>query len=152
MLQRIQTIYYLLASIMMMAYIFVKLATIGDTLIVKATGTTLNGAVLDTPHLPSWLLVAMAIICLGFTDVSLFVYNKRPLQIKLTGASILLTTVLAVISFIQLDKIRLHEMPEATIVYNIGSYLPVAAIAFLILAYRGVKKDEDLVRSVDRLR
>jgi hypothetical protein len=36
--------------------------------------------------------------------------------------------------------------------YGLGMYLPVIALAFTFLANRGIKKDEDLVKSVDRLR
>ena len=36
--------------------------------------------------------------------------------------------------------------------YHVGCYLPVLAIAFLILANRAIKKDEKLVRSLDRIR
>lgn len=36
--------------------------------------------------------------------------------------------------------------------YGIGSVLPVAAIILLIIAISGIRKDEKLVRSVDRLR
>ena len=152
MLQRIQTIYFSLAFILSGAYFTTKLATIGDGLIVRATQITLNESVLATPHLNIWLLIVYPCICMVFMGTCTMLYTKRPLQMKLCGASILLTTVWAVLNFVQIDNIRLHEMPEATINYNIGSYLPVAAIALLILAYRGLKKDEELVRSVDRLR
>ena len=73
-------------------------------------------------------------------------------SVEFTGASMLLAAVWAVLSFMQIDKIRLHEMPEAHVSYGIGAYLPVVAIAFLLLAFRGIKKDEDLVKSIDRLR
>jgi ABC-type proline/glycine betaine transport system permease subunit len=36
--------------------------------------------------------------------------------------------------------------------YGIGALLPSLAILFLILAIRGIRKDENLVRSADRLR
>jgi len=46
----------------------------------------------------------------------------------------------------------LNEVENLKAVYWIGFYLPVAAIAFQFLAMRGIKKDEALVKSVDRLR
>ena len=39
-----------------------------------------------------------------------------------------------------------------TTLYSYGFYFPVAALAFQFLANRGIKKDEALVRSVERLR
>ena len=35
---------------------------------------------------------------------------------------------------------------------GIGMFLPIVSILFLVLANRAIKKDEDLVKSVDRLR
>ena len=37
-------------------------------------------------------------------------------------------------------------------VYHVGFYLLISSIPFLFLANRGVKKDDDLVKSLDRLR
>jgi len=41
---------------------------------------------------------------------------------------------------------------EVAILYHVGFYLPVVALAFLFLAIRGIKKDEALVKSLDRIR
>ena len=35
---------------------------------------------------------------------------------------------------------------------GIGAYLPMGAMVMLLLAMRFIKKDDDLVRSMDRLR
>ena len=35
---------------------------------------------------------------------------------------------------------------------GIGMFLPIVAIVFLVLANKAIKKDEDLVKSADRLR
>ena len=35
---------------------------------------------------------------------------------------------------------------------GIGMFIPVLSIVFLVLANKAIKKDEDLVKSVDRLR
>ena len=35
---------------------------------------------------------------------------------------------------------------------GIGMFLPIGTIVFLVLANKAIKKDEDLVKSVDRLR
>jgi hypothetical protein len=36
--------------------------------------------------------------------------------------------------------------------YQLGSVIPVVVAVFLILALRGISKDEKLVKSMDRLR
>lgn len=42
--------------------------------------------------------------------------------------------------------------PSERDVYMIGYYLPIPAAIFSILARRFIKKDEDLVRSANRMR
>tara|TARA_Y100000589_G_scaffold328065_1_gene371367 strand:+ start:49 stop:210 length:162 start_codon:yes stop_codon:yes gene_type:complete len=37
-------------------------------------------------------------------------------------------------------------------VYHVGFYMLISSIPFLFLANRGIKKDDDLVKSLDRLR
>ena len=34
----------------------------------------------------------------------------------------------------------------------VGSYAPIVSLLFLVLAHRGIKKDEAMVRAADRLR
>jgi hypothetical protein len=46
----------------------------------------------------------------------------------------------------------LSEIENLKAVYWIGFYMPVAAIAFQFMANRGIKRDEALVKSVQRLR
>jgi len=52
-------------------------------------------------------------------------------------------------------KVESYKSSTATITkgtYQWGGLLPVAIIIFLILAARGIYKDEKLVKSLDRLR
>jgi len=44
------------------------------------------------------------------------------------------------------------EMNESEIIYELGSFLPIIAAVFTFLASRSIKKDEDLIRSADRIR
>jgi len=39
-----------------------------------------------------------------------------------------------------------------TMGYGIGYFGPIAALPFVFLANRGIKKDENLIKSLDRLR
>ena len=47
---------------------------------------------------------------------------------------------------------RLKALGEVTMSYGFPIIFPVVNLILLWLAHRGVKKDEDLIRSVDRLR
>lgn len=41
---------------------------------------------------------------------------------------------------------------SAKTIYGVGSYFPIAQIICLVFARNGIRKDEKLVRSMDRLR
>jgi len=44
------------------------------------------------------------------------------------------------------------EASEIVSEKGIGMFLPIVSIVLLVLANKAIKKDEDLVKSVDRLR
>lgn len=152
MIQRKQTIYFLLALLAIIGFLLTPLAFFDDDMTVTAFTLYTGVEKVKTSHLPIWLYGILSSVCIVFIVLTIGSFKNRPLQMKLAGASLLLSTVLAVLNFIQLDKLRFHEMPDANISYGMGSFGPVVAIAFMILGYRGVKKDEDLIKSIDRLR
>jgi hypothetical protein len=51
-----------------------------------------------------------------------------------------------------LNRVGHLQVPQATGSYWIGSVLPLVADVFLILAILAIRKDENLVKSMDRLR
>lgn len=77
--------------------------------------------------------------------LALFMFKNRKLQMKFIRLAIITEMVMAV-------RMYLVQM-EHEVVIETNTYLLMTAVLIaLILAYRGVKKDEDLVRSVDRIR
>jgi hypothetical protein len=100
-------------------------------------------------HYPS-LLIALVMIALPL--ISIFMFGDRKRQLRMSYVSIL-----AAISFLSMMLFRVSalakEIPPVTGGnYWIGAVLPVLSIVFLILAIAGIRRDEKLVRSVDRLR
>ena len=80
--------------------------------------------------------------------VSIFKYKKRQLQFVLGRIIILINLFLLGI----LIYLSLNIPGEASSEKGIGMFIPVVAILFAVLANKAIKKDEDLVKSVDRLR
>ena len=80
--------------------------------------------------------------------VSIFKYKKRQLQFVLGRIIILINLFLLGI----LIYLSLNIPGEASSEKGIGMFTPVVAILFAVLANKAIKKDEDLVKSVDRLR
>jgi hypothetical protein len=73
------------------------------------------------------------------------------MQIRLVrGGIIMILAMIAVFFFYSAPL--LEEASGAMAEYEIGSYAPLIAFVFLILANRGILADEKLIRSADRLR
>ena len=121
------------------------------------------------------LLVALYVWFPLVQDASgaLVISNNEPLVLGLMGAAVVLILIsilnfkkrkqqfvlnrLAIIfNFVLLGVFvyRSLSIPGETLVSEkgIGVLLPIISIVFLVLANKAIKRDEDLVKSVDRLR
>ncbi len=90
------------------------------------------------------------ILILILSVTALFLFKKRKIQLKLAGVIILL-----IIVFIGLMLYHLFWVAgkyQADLVPGYKMFIPLLILVFGILAYRGIKRDENLVRSYDRLR
>ncbi len=83
------------------------------------------------------------------TFISILNFKKRQLQFVLNRLAIILNFVL-----LGVFVYRSLSLPGETLVSEkgIGVLLPIISIVFLVMANKAIKRDEDLVKSVDRLR
>lgn len=96
------------------------------------------------------LAIFMAVAAIS-NLVIIFLFNKRKLQIKLTRYSFILKlALLVVIAFY--TYVLAGTFDEEAIRPNLGTLFIVIAMIFDWLAIKAIKKDDDLVRSVDRIR
>ncbi|WP_375325153.1 DUF4293 domain-containing protein [Flagellimonas sp. GZD32] len=81
--------------------------------------------------------------------VSIVMYKKRQNQFVVNRLNMILNLFL-----LGFFVYRSLSLSGETVVSEkgIGMLIPVFSIVFLVLANRAIKKDEDLVKSVDRLR
>lgn len=91
-------------------------------------------------------------LLLIFTGVSLilsaaiiFLYKDRKLQIKLCLLGLLLAVVIILLYILQMKKLT-----NATLA--LSCILPFAILAGYFMAFRNIRKDEKLVKSLDKLR
>ena len=94
------------------------------------------------------------VILLGLSTtlsvVSVVSYKKRQNQFVIGRLNIILNLIL-----LGLFVYRSLNVSGETVLVSekgIGMFLPIVAIVLLVLANKAIKKDEDLVKSVDRLR
>ncbi len=136
MLQRLQTVYLLLAATVSAGFIFIFHLWITDA-----------GKVLFAKDV-------LLFLCLFFGSsflsiLALFMFKNRRLQFVLGRLNIILNFILLGVLVYQSQN-----LPGETAVSEngIGMFLPLVSIVLLALANKAIKKDEDLVKSVDRLR
>jgi hypothetical protein len=84
------------------------------------------------------------------TLVSILHFKKRQHQFVLNRLSTILNLIL--LGLFVYRSLNLSGETLAVSEKGIGMFLPIVAIVFLALANKAIKKDEDLVKSVDRLR
>ena len=81
--------------------------------------------------------------------ISIFLFKKRQNQFVVNRLNMILNLFL--LGFFVYRSLNLSG-ETAVSEKGIGMLIPVFSIVFLVLANRAIKKDEDLVKSVDRLR
>jgi hypothetical protein len=136
MLQRIQTI-YLIVSGLIMGALYMWYPTIKST----------EGLVVIERDEP--LVLALIFGTIVLIIVSIISFKKRKLQFVLNRLSIISNFVL-----LGVFVYRSLSLSGETLVSEkgIGVLFPIISIVFLVLANKAILRDEDLVKSVDRLR
>jgi peptidoglycan/LPS O-acetylase OafA/YrhL len=151
MIQRIQTVYLLLTTILAVLFL-------SGTIINFENGTNLNlegisGVVSPGPENSKNELLPLTILLIAVPIMSLltiFIYRNRKSQMKLTILLIILILLeIAAVAYYThyiMGNFNTDPVPGLKLI------LPVLMLIFAILAYRGIREDEKLVRSYDRLR
>ena len=85
------------------------------------------------------------------TILSIISYKKRQNQFVMGRLNIILNLILLGL-FVYCSLNLSGDTTTIVSEKGIGMFLPIVAIVLLVLANKAIKKDEDLVKSVDRLR
>ena len=136
MLQRIQTVYLIIS-----AFVIGALYLWFPTILNEA-----NEIIIDKNEpLVLGLIIGSAVLVF----LSILNFKKRQLQFVLNRLNIILNFVL-----LGVFVYRSLTLSGETLVSEkgIGVLLPIISIVFLVMANKAIKRDEDLVKSVDRLR
>lgn len=156
MIQRVQTLYLLLATVLMSLTLFLPLATLSqegaNDIVIKAF--VIDGADGLATQLPLYLGIMLSLPTL-LSFVTIFLFKKRLVQIRLCVSNMVL--LIGAIAMIALYEYRIYDvlssgLGELGFKFELVSLMPVFALILVALAMRGVAKDEALVRSLDRIR
>ena len=153
MIQRLQSVYLLLAAALVVTSMFMPMATIvtlEDPMVLSAMGAY-------TPGADSKLLLTMwpLTIVLGLSAllalISIFLYRNRPLQMRVCNFTALLLIAFYVVLGIYIYDLYIALNGES-LQLQAALSMPVVALVLNYIAYRRIRADERLVRSADRLR
>jgi len=143
MIQRIQTLYLIVAALISGGLInVVYLWKENDTLVY----------ILDLFESISLMLKSIPALFLVSTILSLiaiFFFKNRKLQFVINRLNILTNLYL-----LGVFLYYLLSLPGETVISEkgIGVFIPIVVVVLLVLANKAIHKDENLVKSVDRLR
>lgn len=162
MIQRRQTVYMLLAAIVSALLFFMPLASFnagGNVMKFTIFGIQNPIETISLSMTYTWPLVALAVLMTIAPLVTIFLYKKRELQVRLCRIDMFMTIVFIGLVFLYYEKdltkvIAAVEGDEyqLDVAYFFGMALPLLGLVFEILAIRGIKKDIELLKSIDRLR
>lgn len=166
MIQRIQTLYLGLVLIFSFVGLISTIGewTVADAIVAHFSNFTFGaeGAykALDATSGP-WCLGILLIMVMFLSFLSIMLYRKRMRQLRLTIIStILLVGYVATYAvFAYYYQLNLEELTPQAVLSIVPTFhikfvavFPVLSIILNCLAIQGIRKDEALVRSLDRIR
>ena len=154
MIQRIQTLFLIAATVFLSFTVFFPFAELVRTSDQMLYSLDFNGLIASENQgelvfnvLPVSILIIVTLI---ITVATIFLYKKRMLQIRLCIFNAILQLGIPSLIFYYV------RMAEATLPgvssYNVVFVFPVASAILIFLALRAIARDEALIRSLDRLR
>lgn len=158
MIQRVQSLYLLIVAIACSLLFFFPMIDYVD--IQRGAGTyklfaTGMKSYADIPGIlffwetsPLLILVCASLI---LAVIAIFLFKKRNLQLRLVNINGFINILLIGLVFLLYSKIFEHRLGIPSI-YQFGMYIPLISLIFLVLASRAIRKDEELIKSSDRLR
>ncbi|NTW32442.1 MAG: DUF4293 domain-containing protein [Bacteroidetes bacterium] len=108
-----------------------------------------NAQNINLGTIPILLLVSVSAI---LSIVSVFMYKNRQTQIKINNYNLFLNIILIGTIYLWIPYILNSALPGSQSIWQIGLIFPLLSLMFLVFANKFIKKDEELVRSADRLR
>lgn len=148
MIQRVQTLWMILAAILV--FLTLKFSFYGGTLILDNTANNLNNisgvgsyhALMATDNF--FILILTSALGTGII-INIFLFKHRSIQIRIIIAAIIVECLIVFLYFRETQKYSEGN-------FNIWAVLHILIILFLIFAAKGIYNDSKLVRESNRLR
>jgi hypothetical protein len=153
MIQRVQTIYLLIASAILVCMFFFAYGALqlpdGQILVLHLTGlkSLVEGEAL---LFPTWHLAIIIGISAAVLMISIFQFRNRLLQIRLSIFNILLLLGYYAMLFFMISRMKAEF--SGMVLYRLPVMFPLVSVILIFMAIRAIRKDIILLRSYDRIR
>ncbi|MBP1667898.1 MAG: hypothetical protein H6Q21_264 [Bacteroidetes bacterium] len=156
MIQRIQSVYLFLVTVLMSWMVFLPLASLalrdGQTVVLYSYGVnkyiTHENAEMIIRTLPVLLLICITGV---ISFVNIFQFRRRVIQMRICLVNILLLAILLLLILLYYH-IAKRDLPVEAHAFKLPGIFPVVGIVLTFLAYRNIHEDEILVQSYEHLR
>lgn len=147
-IQRIQSLYLLIAVILMAVFAFFPALTfeLGGREFVYGA---LEAGKVGVTHIDPLMLMLIVLICLlAFIDIFLY----KNLQRQMTVCFVDIIIGLAMLVAICIEAFVVSGKEGLTLTWQWYLALPILSIIFLMLAHKAMSRDKKMLRDADRLR
>lgn len=149
MIQRIQSVYLLVVTILMVICMCSPVGSIiASTHEISEFGNLFITLPDGTKDYATWALFAILLVVASLSFVTIFLFKKRMLQIRLT----IFSCVMLIGYYLTLIAYIFMLAEDTTFSASWTVCLPFVALILNWLAIRGIGADEALVKAYDRLR
>ncbi len=172
MIQRIQSIYLLIVSVLMLFLLVLPIAKIAverkegineketvkveEIVIYKNYGAKIYSQDKKKTFYSTWPVTILTCLIGLISFVNIFLFTSRIMQIRICVFNILLLIGLSGLTYYYFNAIKkqiiLSNLTVIRHAFDISIIFPVVSIIFTYLAFRAIRKDELLIRSYERLR
>jgi len=156
MIQRIQSLYLFIALLAVASMLLFPIAAFNldspEFYVLDAAGLKNSlGEIVNVSA--NWSVHIVIILTALVILFALLKYKNRGLQLKLLRLSyLLLAGILVGLYFLIRKNAEASGLEQIDMQYGPSYFMPVVAILLVFMAQRGIKKDDELVKSLDRLR
>jgi hypothetical protein len=161
MIQRVQSL-YLAAAVLFWSLLFFVPVLVFDgggyslhIFISSAELSRSDGSAIESPF--SFLPMLALALSSTLASMAIFLFRKRRIQWVVSAIAGLLGIIFCILWFLEMRQALTSSMtdhPELNLsaFRSLGLMLPVTSLLFIWAAMKGIKKDENLVKSLDRIR
>ncbi len=150
MIQRIQSVYLLLCGLCPLLTFAVPFARASQGDAAAYFYSCHAEGLPATFHYVAWDTAAAALLVLALSLWAIFSYKRRKRQVMLARIAAAVDALWLYFAAVHVAQYTIKSGADAIPYW--GALFPVLSVVFAVLAWRAVKRDEELVRAADRIR